>query len=162
DGHRIGQRRGVRRTRRIARARPDRPDDAGLAMTTRVLVAPDKFKGSLTAAQVAEAVAEGIRVERPDWTITELPVAYCGDGDVAAGWAETTVDTTGPTGQPIRAAYAMRGTSAVVELASAVGLDQLPDRAFDPLGATTFGLGTMIGSALDHSAREVVIGLGGS
>jgi len=135
-------------------------------MTTRVLVAPDKFKGSLTAAQVADAVAEGIRVERPEWAITELPVADGGDSTVAAaiaaGWSETTVDTTGPTGQPIRAAYATRGTAAVVELASAVGLDQLPDRAVNPLGATTFGLGTTIGSALDRGAREVVIGLGGS
>jgi glycerate 2-kinase len=135
-------------------------------MTTRVLVAPDKFKGSLTAAQVAAAVAEGIRGERPDWAITELPVADGGDGTVAAaiaaGWAKTTVDTTGPTGQPIRADYAMRGTSAVVELASSVGLDRLPDRAFDPLGATTFGLGTVLRSALDHGARDVVIGLGGS
>jgi glycerate kinase len=79
-------------------------------MTTRVLVAPDKFKGSLTAAQVADAVAEGIRVERPEWAITELPVADGGDGTVAAaiaaGWAKTAVDTTGPTGQPIRADYA--------------------------------------------------------
>jgi glycerate kinase len=135
-------------------------------MTTRVLVAPDKFKGSLTAAQVADAVAEGIRAERPDWAITQLPVADGGDGTVAAaiaaGWSKTTVDTTGPTGQPIRAAYATRGTTAVVELASAVGLDQLPDRAFDPLGATTFGLGTMIRSALDRGARDVVVGLGGS
>ena len=135
-------------------------------MTTRVLVAPDKFKGSLTAAQVADAVAGGIRVERPDWAITQLPVADGGDGTVAAaiaaGWSETTVDTTGPTGQPIRAAYATRGTTAVVELASAVGLDQLPDRAFDPLGATTFGLGTIIRSALDRGARDVVVGLGGS
>ena len=135
-------------------------------MTTRVLLAPDKFKGSLTAAQVAAAVAEGIRVDRPDWAITQLPVADGGDGTVAAaiavGWSETTVDTTGPTGHPIRAAYATRGTTAVVELASAVGLDQLPDRAFDPLGATTYGLGTMIRSTLDHGARDVVIGLGGS
>jgi glycerate 2-kinase len=135
-------------------------------MTTRVLVAPDKFKGSLTAAKVAQALAEGIRAERPDWAITELPVADGGDGTVAAaiaaGWSQTTVDTTGPTGHPIRAAYATRGTSAVVELASAVGLDRLPDRTFDPLGATTFGLGTVIRSALDRGAREVVIGLGGS
>src|SRR5262249_16806920 len=139
DGHRIGQRRGVRRTRRIARTRPNRPDDAGLAMTTRVLVAPDKFKGSLTAAQAAEPLAEGIGVERPDWAITELPVADGGDGTVAAaiaaGWSATTVDTTGPTGQPSTAIYAMRGTTAVVELASGVGLTALPDGKPDPLAA---------------------------
>jgi glycerate kinase len=113
-------------------------------MTTRVLVAPDKFKGSLTAGRVADAVAEGIRVERPDWAITELPVADGGDGTVAAaiaaGWFETTIDTTGPTGQPIRAAYATRGSSAVVELASAVGLDQLPDRALNPSAQPRSGL----------------------
>jgi glycerate 2-kinase len=135
-------------------------------VSTHVLLAPDKFKGSLTAAQVAHAVADGIRTERPGWTLTELPVADGGDGTVAAavaaGWAEATVDTTGPTGQPIRTAYATQGTTAVVELASAVGLDQLPGRALDPLGATTFGLGTVIRSALDRGARDIVVGLGGS
>jgi glycerate 2-kinase len=135
-------------------------------VSTHVLLAPDKFKGSLTAAQVADAVADGIRAERPGWTLTALPVADGGDGTVAAavaaGWTEIIGDTTGPTGQPVRAAYAMRGTAAVVELASAVGLDQLPDRAFDPLGATTFGLGTMIRFALERGARDIVVGLGGS
>jgi glycerate kinase len=134
--------------------------------STHVLVAPDKFKGSLTAAQVADAVARGIRSEHPDWTITELPVADGGDGTVAAalaaGWSEVTVDTTGPTGRPLRASYATRDATAVVELASSVGLDKLPDGAFDPLGATTFGLGTVIKAALDDGAREIVVGLGGS
>lgn len=135
-------------------------------MTTRVLVAPDKFKGSLTAAQVAHAVAEGLRAARPHWTIAALPVADGGDGTVAAaaaaGWSVVPVDATGPTGQPVRTAYARRGAAAVVELASTVGLDRLPTGTLDPLGATTFGLGTVIRAALDDGVCELVVGLGGS
>ncbi|KAA0021773.1 glycerate kinase [Antrihabitans cavernicola] len=132
---------------------------------THVLVAPDKFKGSLTAAEVATAIADGLTSGNPEWDVTCAPVADGGDGTVAAavaaGWSEITVDTTGPTGQPVTTTYAVRGSAAVVELASAVGLTILGDE-LNPLGASTFGLGTVIGHALDHGAREIIVGLGGS
>ncbi|MBJ8344649.1 glycerate kinase [Antrihabitans sp. YC2-6] len=130
------------------------------------LIAPDKFKGSLTAAQVAEALALGITDAGRGWTATQLPIADGGDGTVAAavatGWTRVGVAATGPTGRPLVAAYAVDGDRAVVELASVVGLSALPGSIPDPLGASTFGLGTMIAHALDHGARDIVIGIGGS
>ncbi|ORA38759.1 glycerate kinase [Mycobacterium aquaticum] len=133
---------------------------------TRVLVAPDKFKGSLTAAEVADALAEGLTAGNPSWSVTTAPVADGGDGTVAAavaaGWTPVAVATTGPTGRHVTTQYARRGPTAVVELAAAVGLVALPDGELDPLGATTFGLGTVIGHALDQGAREIIIGVGGS
>lgn len=135
-------------------------------MNPRVLIAPDKFKGSMTAAEVADALAEGIDAASAGWRLRRLPIADGGDGTVAAavaaGWTPVSIDTTGPTGQPSTAVYARRGTSAVVELASGVGLTALPGGRPDPLGASTFGLGTVIAHALDHDARDVVIGIGGS
>ena len=78
----------------------------------RVVVAPDKFKGCLPAAEVAAAVARGIRGARPEVETVLVPVADGGDGTVAAalsaGWAEVVVDAVGPTGEPVRAAYARR------------------------------------------------------
>lgn len=133
---------------------------------TRVLVAPDKFKGSLTAAEVADALADGLTAGNPSWSVTRAPVADGGDGTVAAvvaaGWAPVAVKTTGPTGHPGTALYARRGPIAMVELAAAVGLVTLPPGELDPLGASTFGLGTVIRHALDLGAREIIIGLGGS
>ncbi len=132
----------------------------------RVVVAPDKFKGSLDAAGVATALATGIRRARPDWDIRIAPVADGGDGTVdafvAAGWAPVEVATVGPTGVPRTTRYARRDTTAIIELADAVGLRALPGGRLDPLGASTFGLGTVIRAALDAGAAELVVGLGGS
>ncbi|MFC9893435.1 glycerate kinase [Nocardia sp. NPDC127579] len=132
----------------------------------RVVVAPDKFKGSLTAAQVAAALAAGIGAARPDTAVLRLPVADGGDGTVdafvAAGWERVELTAPGPTGVPGPAAYAMRGSTAVVELAAVVGLVKLPGGVLDPLGAGTYGLGVVIGHALARGATEIIIGLGGS
>ncbi|KXO97803.1 glycerate kinase [Tsukamurella pseudospumae] len=132
----------------------------------RVLLAPDKFKGSLSAVGVVDALARGIAEVRPEWTVLRAPIADGGDGTVdaavAAGWTRVRVETTGPTGARVSTSYARGGGTAVVELASAVGLELLPDGVPDALGATTFGLGTVIRHALDDGARAIVIGLGGS
>lgn len=90
----------------------------------RVVVAPDKFKGSLTALQVADALTEGMAAAvAPEWEIVCAPVADGGEGAVAAvvaaGWKPVTVPTTGPTGEPLAATYARQGRTAVVELAAA-------------------------------------------
>ncbi|TWS18542.1 glycerate kinase [Tsukamurella asaccharolytica] len=133
---------------------------------TTVLLAPDKFKGSLSAAGVADALALGIADVAPDWVCVRAPIADGGDGTVdaavAAGWERVPVDTTGPTALPHTTSYARDRDAAVVELASAVGLELLPGGVPDALGATTFGLGTVIRHALEHGARSIVIGLGGS
>ena len=133
---------------------------------SRVVLAPDKFKGCLPAAEVAAAVARGVRGARPGAETMLVPVADGGDGTVAAavsaGWSEVVVDAVGPTGAALRAAYAQHGDRAVVELAEVVGLDRLPDRRLDPLGSSTFGLGLVIKEAIAAGATEIVLGLGGS
>jgi glycerate kinase len=132
----------------------------------KVLIAPDKFKGCLTAAEVAAAVAAGLKDARPDLETIMLPVADGGDGTVAAaagaGYSLITVPTVGPTGEPITACYALDGKRAVIELAAVVGLDRLPGGDLEPLGASTYGLGVVIADALNRGATEIVLGLGGS
>lgn len=132
----------------------------------RVLIAPDKFKGCLTAAEVADAVATGIGEVRPGVDLVRVPVADGGDGTVAAaissGYTRVEVFTVGPTGLPVHTGYAVDGDRAVIELADVVGLGRLPEGRFDPLGASTFGLGVVIRDAIDRGATEIVIGLGGS
>jgi len=132
----------------------------------RVVIAPDKFKGCLTAAEVATAVAAGLRDHHRHLDIVEVPVADGGDGTVAAalsaGFSHVEVPTVGPTGQPVRTGYAVDRYRAVIELAQAVGLARLPEKRLDPLGASTFGLGVVVMDALDRGATEIVLGLGGS
>jgi glycerate 2-kinase len=133
----------------------------------RVLLAPDSFKGSATAAAAAAALARGWLARRPADQVTCLPLADGGEGtlDVLAAtvpgrqWHHAVV--TGPGGAPVDCAWLeLPGTAAAVELARASGLPLL--RRPDPMGAHTTGLGEVIGRALDHGARRVVIGLGGS
>jgi glycerate kinase len=132
----------------------------------RVVVAPDKFKGSLTAPAVAAAVRRGLLAFQPDADVVELPMADGGDGTVdaalAAGWDQVEVEATGPTGEPARATYAVRGSEALVELADVVGLRRLPSSRPDPLGASTYGLGTVLRRAVDRGARRIIVGVGGS
>lgn len=137
-----------------------------MSKAARVLVAADKFKGSLTAAQVAERVTAGIRRAVPDAEVTALPVADGGDGTVAAalaaGFERREVRVTGPLGTPVTAGYALRGPTAVVEMAEASGLQRLPEGVRAPLTATTRGSGELLRAALDAGARTVVLGVGGS
>jgi glycerate 2-kinase len=133
---------------------------------TRVVLAPDKFKGSLTAAEVADSLAAGMLDVQPRLETVRLPVADGGDGTVAAalsaGYDKIIVDTVGPTGEPVRAPYALDSDRAVVELAAVVGLSLLPAGRLDPLGSSTYGLGLVIADAIRRGASTVVIGLGGS
>ena len=132
----------------------------------RVLVAPDKFKGSLTARQVAEHVAVGLRRAAPGVEVVTLPVADGGDGTVdaavAARFARVAVRACGPTGEPVHTCYARRGDLAVIELAAVCGLLHLPGGRPDPLHATTVGLGQVARAALRAGCRRLVIGIGGS
>jgi glycerate 2-kinase len=132
----------------------------------RVLLAPDKFKGTLTAAQVAEHLGTGITSVLPHASTVVAPVADGGDGTlaaaVAAGFTSVPVTATGPTGMPVAAAFGLRGTDAVVELATVSGLAQLPGGDLQPLTATSRGTGELIAAALEAGARRVVVGIGGS
>ncbi|WP_436739651.1 glycerate kinase [Streptomyces sp. BBFR102] len=132
----------------------------------RVLIAADKFKGSLTAVEVAAHVAAGLRRARPGTVVRALPVADGGDGTVAAavaaGFTRHTREVTGPTGEPVTATWALRDTTAVVEMAEASGLQHLPGGVPAPLTATTHGSGELIAAALDAGVRTLVLGVGGS
>jgi glycerate 2-kinase len=133
---------------------------------TRAVLAPDKFKGSLTAAEVAEALAAGMVDVLPHLETITLPVADGGDGTVAAalsaGFDKIIVNAVGPTGEPVQAPYALHGDRAVVELAAVVGLSMLPSGRLDPLASHTYGLGLVIADAIRRGATTIVLGLGGS
>jgi glycerate kinase len=128
----------------------------------RIVVAPDKFKGSLPAAEVAAAVAAGLRSVAGDAEVVTVPVADGGEGTVdaavAAGFERVPVTATGPDGDPVRSSYARRGEVAVVELACVCGLARPPA----PLTASSFGAGEVLRAALEGSARQVILGVGGS
>ncbi|WP_137992395.1 glycerate kinase [Streptomyces vilmorinianum] len=140
--------------------------DGAVTEVARVLVAADKFKGSLTAVQVAERVTAGLRRVVPELEVETLPVADGGDGTVAAavaaGFERREVRVTGPLGEPVTAAFALRGTTAVVEMAEASGLQLLPPGVFAALTATTYGSGELLRAALDAGATTIVFGVGGS
>lgn len=131
-----------------------------------VLIAPDKFKGSLPALQVATAVGRGLAANRPDVPSILLPMADGGDGTlaaaVAAGFRPIPVRVRGPVGDPVDTAYAVRDGVAVVEMADACGLDRLPGGRLAPMTASSFGLGQVIAAAADSGARRIVVGVGGS
>lgn len=135
-------------------------------MPQRVLLCPDKFKGTLTAGEVARHLATGLRSVMPDVALRVVPVADGGDGTLAAvqsaGFERVPVTATGPTGVPRRSAYARRDDDAVVELAEISGLAQLPHGRLEPLTATSRGTGELIAAALDAGCRRIVVGLGGS
>jgi len=130
-----------------------------------VLVASDKFKGTLTAAEVGAALSRGVRRVRADAVVVSVPVADGGDGTLAAalaaGFTAVPVMASGPTGRPVPTAYARKGDVAVVELADAAGLVRLPD-GLEPMRSSSRGAGEVIAAAVDAGCREVVLGIGGS
>lgn len=133
-----------------------------------VLIAPDKFKGSLTAPQVAAHLAAGLRQVRPDLPMVSVPVADGGDGTVdamvAAGYTRLQTTVTGPLGDKVVASFAMRDETAVIELAEASGLRRLPGRptSVSALTATSAGTGELVRTAVAGGAKRIVLGLGGS
>ncbi|WP_406135592.1 glycerate kinase [Streptomyces sp. NBC_01089] len=140
--------------------------DGAVTEAARVLVAADKFKGSLTAVEVAERVTAGLRRIVPGVEVETLPVADGGDGTVAAavaaGFDRHEVRVTGPIGEQVTSAFALRDGVAVVEMAEASGLQHLPAGVFAPLTATTYGSGELLRAALDAGATSIVFGVGGS
>ncbi|GIL36693.1 glycerate kinase [Phycicoccus sp. DTK01] len=132
----------------------------------RVVVASDKFKGSLSSDGVGEAVRRGLLSVRPDVEVDVVPVADGGDGTlaaaVAAGYELVPVTAAGPTGEPVATAYARQGDRAVVELAHTSGLALLPGGRPAPWTATTRGTGEVLAAALDAGCRDICLGVGGS
>jgi glycerate kinase len=144
----------------------------------RIVIAPDKFKGSLPAAEVAAALAAGLRAALAEDGAREgaqdgagvelvtVPVADGGDGTVdaavAAGFDRVPVTASGPTGQPVTTSYARRGDLALVELATICGLERLPGGRLEPLTSSSFGVGEVMRAALADGAGQVVLAIGGS
>lgn len=130
-----------------------------------VVLAPDKFQGCLSGPAVAAALAEGLRRVAFSTRIRTVPLADGGDGTVAAlldrGWEPLDATVTGPDGWPVTARIARRGSTAVVESATASGLALLGGRR-RPLEAGSRGVGETIAAALDAGARHVVVGVGGT
>jgi glycerate kinase len=131
----------------------------------RVIVAPDKFKGSVTGQEAADALAAGLLAARPGLDVVRLPVADGGDGTLAAavsaGYELVPVVADGPAGEPVGTAFAVLGDTAVVELADVTGLRRLTGPPA-PLTASTYGVGQVMAAALDHGAKRIVLGIGGS
>ncbi|MFJ3217105.1 glycerate kinase [Kitasatospora sp. NPDC086801] len=131
-----------------------------------VVVAPDKFKGTLEGAEVAARIAAGVRRAAPGVEVRELPVADGGEGTLAAalaaGFTRVPAKVAGPTGLPVDAALAVRDDTAVVELAQSSGLARLPGGRTAPLAAGSYGVGQLIGRAVALGAKRIVLGLGGS
>lgn len=128
----------------------------------RLVAAPDKFRGTLSAPAAAEAIAGA--AEAAGWTADRRPLADGGEGTLDAfGGANRSSLVTGPAGEPVRAAWRLSGSTAVVETALASGL-LLAGGAErnDPLRATSRGTGELIAAAIDAGAREIVVGVGGS
>lgn len=133
-------------------------------MSGTILVCLDKFRGCLTAAEACAHVVDG--VTEAGGRAVAKPMADGGEGTVEVllhtGYDEVRADVTGPTGRPVNAAFAVRGYRAVVELAAASGLDQLPDGRTAPLTADTSGTGELILAALDHGCLDIFLAVGGS
>jgi len=132
----------------------------------KIVVAPDKFKGSLPATQVAAAIAAGLHAGRPGAEVVTIPVADGGEGTVdaavAAGFERVPVTAAGPDGDPVRTSYARRGEVAVVELAGVCGQARLPGGRPAPLTASSFGAGEVLRAALEAGAQRIILGVGGS
>lgn len=135
----------------------------------KIVIAPDSFKGSLSARDLCKAIRRGILRVIPDATIQEIPLADGGEGTMenlvyATAGTIISVDVTGPLGQPVTASYGVLGDgrTCVIEMAQASGLPLVPPDQRNPLITTTYGTGELIRHALDRGLRNFVIGLGGS
>ncbi len=135
----------------------------------RVLIAPDSYKGTLTSVEVARALETGWRGARPDDDIRLAPLADGGEGTLVAieatgGWRRVEAEVADPLGRPVRAPWllAQDGRTAVVEMAQASGLSLVDPAERDPVGATSFGTGQLVGEAVLAGVGRIVLGIGGS
>ncbi len=133
----------------------------------RVVIAPDKFAGTLSAVQAADAIATGWRRRVPDAEVLTVPMSDGGPGFVAVlhaalGGDLVAVTATDPYGDPVPANVLRVGSTAYVETAQVVGLDLTPPAQRRPLHGSSAGVGTLIAAAIGTGATEVVIGAGGT
>ncbi|MDR1862604.1 MAG: glycerate kinase [Treponema sp.] len=134
-----------------------------------IIVAPDSFKGNMSAPEVCAAIEEGVLRADKSAVIHKVPLADGGEGTAravteAAGGRFVNVTVTGPLGKKTDAAFGLieNGRVAVLDMASASGLELLRREELNPLKAATYGTGELIAAALDTGAKELIIGIGGS
>lgn len=131
-----------------------------------VVIAPDKFKGSLTATEAARAIERGVMRAEPDARCVLCPMADGGEGTVDTflerGAAPRTARVHGPLGARVEAVYALDGETAILEMASASGLALLERSQYDPMRTDTFGTGELIAAAMHAGATQLIVGIGGS
>ena len=135
----------------------------------KIVIAPDSFKGSLSAFHVCEAIEKGIRAALPDCEIVKIPLADGGEGTVdalvhATDGSFVKSDVVDPLGNPIQAEWGILGDgqTAVIEMAAASGLPLVPPDKRNPLETTTFGTGQLIAEAVRKGCRKIIVGIGGS
>ncbi|MBC7186888.1 MAG: glycerate kinase [Calditrichaeota bacterium] len=135
----------------------------------KIVVAPDSFKGSLSALQICEAMERGIKRVLPKAEVVKIPMADGGEGTVQALVSSTgghieKVTVVGPLGEPVEAEYGILGDdqTAVIEMAAASGLPLVPVAKRNPVVTTTFGTGQLMRAALAHGCRQLIVGIGGS
>src|SRR5258708_28196000 len=135
----------------------------------RIVIAPQSLKGSLTAAQAGEAIAQGVRAVYPEAEIEIVPVADGGEGTVqalvdASGGEIVQQKVTGRLGEPVLAFFGLLGDgrTAAIEMAASSGLPLVPPDQRDPRITTTYGVGELILAALERGRRHFIIGIGGS
>jgi glycerate 2-kinase len=128
----------------------------------RIVVAPDKFRGTVTAAAAAAALGRGLRDLGHD--VVEVPLADGGEGTLdVLGGANRTTTVTGPLGDPVDAGWRLTGRRAVIEMARASGLSLVGGaEENDAVAASTHGTGELVAAALDQGANDVVVAVGGS
>ncbi|SJN08828.1 Glycerate kinase [Leucobacter sp. 7(1)] len=132
----------------------------------RIVIAPDKFKGSLTAAEVCEAITRGIATVNDAVSVVAVPMADGGEGTLDAavegGFTQHAVPVSGPLGDPVIAHIGVRDDAAVVEMALASGLALVPEARRDALAASSQGTGECILAALNLGAQRISLAIGGS
>lgn len=134
----------------------------------RILIAPGAFKHSLGAGQASDAIARGLSQALPDAELVKLPIADGGNGTLDAWLAQggelITLTVHDPLMRPVEADYGILpdGTTAVIEMALASGIELLTTKERNPLDATTYGTGELLQDALERGARRFIIGMGGS
>ena len=133
----------------------------------KVIVAPDSYKGCLSAQEVASTLASALRGLHPDWEVVEFPLADGGEGTVdvltpALGGEFRLAVVSDPLGRPVTARYGLLDDTAIIEVAEACGLKYLEPEERNPLVASTYGVGELLMAAYGEGARHFVIGLGGT
>ena len=148
---------------------PKRARPFDILVDMKIVIAPQEFKGSLSAVQAAQAMAEGLRRALPDATLALVPMADGGPGTVEAMVAAAengqrmTAAAHDALGRPLAAAWGIiDGSTAVIEMAAASGLTLLTEDERDPRIASTYGTGELVRAALDAGCRRIIVGIGGS